>query len=103
MMLALSVSSIGDRQGHGGCLGVGVTLSMCGVSPTFVRRLADFVRRLADFVRRLADFVRRLADFVRRLADFVRRLADFQNHAGPRLTLLRLRGGVQGRRPRLRL
>ena len=89
MMLALSVSSIGDRQGHGGCLGVGVTLSMCGVSPTFVRRLADFVRRLADFVRRLADFVRRLA--------------DFQNHAGPRLTLLRLRGGVQGRRPRLRL
>jgi len=96
MMLALSVSSIGDRQGHGGCLGVGVTLSMCGVSPTFVRRLADFVRRLADFVRRLADFVRRLADFVRRLA-------DFQNHAGPRLTLLRLRGGVQGRRPRLRL
>jgi len=95
-MLALSVSSIGDRQGHGGCLGVGVTLSMCGVSPTFVRRLADFVRRLADFVRRLADFVRRLADFVRRLA-------DFQNHAGPRLTLLRLRGGVQGRRPRLRL
>jgi len=83
---------------------------LCGVSPTFVRRLADFVRRLADFVRRLADFVRRLADFVRRLADFVRRLADFvrrladfQNHAGPRLTLLRLRGGVQGRRPRLRL
>jgi len=69
---------------------------LCGVSPTFVRRLADFVRRLADFVRRLADFVRRLADFVRRLA-------DFQNHAGPRLTLLRLRGGVQGRRPRLRL
>ena len=75
MMLALSVSSIGDRQGHGGCLGVGVTLSMCGVSPSYVRRLADFVRRLADF----------------------------QNHAGPRLTLLRLRGGVQGRRPRLRL
>jgi len=66
-------------------------------------RHAVHVRRLADFVRRLADFVRRLADFVRRLADFVRRLADFQNHAGPRLTLLRLRGGVQGRRPRLRL
>ena len=52
---------------------------------------------------RHAVYVRRLAVFVRRLADFVRRLADFQNHAGPRLTLLRLRGGVQGRRPRLRL